>query len=81
MTWLNFAARAGRWSADHWKTAVFGWLAFVLVAVALGQVVGQRKLTDVESASGETARAEKIFEHAGFANVASRERPRPEHDP
>ena len=71
MTWLNFAARAGRWSADHWKTAVFGWLAFVLVAVALGQVVGQRKLTDVESASGETARAEKIFEHAGFANVAS----------
>jgi uncharacterized membrane protein YdfJ with MMPL/SSD domain len=71
MTWLNFAARAGRWSADHWKTAVFGWLVFVLVAVALGHVVGQRKLTDVETASGETARAERIFEHAGFANVAS----------
>jgi RND superfamily putative drug exporter len=71
MTSLNFAARAGRWSADHWKTAVFGWLAFVLVAVALGQMVGQRKLTDVETASGETARAERIFDHAGFANVAS----------
>src|SRR5437870_12374245 len=25
----NLAARAGRWSAAHWKSAVFGWLAFV----------------------------------------------------
>ena len=23
----HFAARMGRWSASHWKTAVFGWLA------------------------------------------------------
>ena len=27
----NIAARMGRWSASHWKTAVFGWLAFVVV--------------------------------------------------
>ena len=26
---LNLAARAGRWSASHWKTATFGWIAFV----------------------------------------------------
>ncbi len=26
----NLAARMGRWSADHWKTATFGWLAFVV---------------------------------------------------
>ncbi len=26
----NFAARAGRWSAQHRKKAVFGWLAFVV---------------------------------------------------
>ena len=32
----NVAARMGRWSADHWKTATFGWLALVLVAFALG---------------------------------------------
>ena len=25
----NIAARMGRWSASHWKTATFGWLAFV----------------------------------------------------
>ena len=23
----NVAARMGRWSAAHWKTATFGWLA------------------------------------------------------
>ena len=28
----NFAARMGRWSASHWKTAVFGWLAFVVAS-------------------------------------------------
>ena len=32
----NLAARTGRWSARHWKTATFGWLAFVLVAFGLG---------------------------------------------
>ncbi len=26
----NIAARAGRWSAAHWKTATFGWLALVV---------------------------------------------------
>ena len=30
---LNLAAEAGRWSAAHWKTATFGWLGFVVVAV------------------------------------------------
>ena len=33
----SLAARMGRWSASHWKTAVFGWLAFV---VALGRSLG-----------------------------------------
>ena len=28
----NIAARMGRWSASHWKTAVFGWLAFVVAS-------------------------------------------------
>jgi uncharacterized membrane protein YdfJ with MMPL/SSD domain len=68
---LNFAARVGCWSANHWKAAVFGWLAFAIIAVALGQVVGSHELEDADTASGETARAERIFEHAGFANVAS----------
>ena len=36
----NLAARAGRWSAAHWKTATFGWLALVVAAVALGSIAG-----------------------------------------
>ena len=30
-------ARWRRWSAAHWKTATFGWLAFVIVAFAPGR--------------------------------------------
>jgi RND superfamily putative drug exporter len=70
MQW-NFAARAGRWSAAHWKIATFGWLALVVAAVALGSMAGTRKLTDVENAQGETARAEKILANAGFDKSAT----------
>jgi uncharacterized membrane protein YdfJ with MMPL/SSD domain len=62
----NLAARAGRWSAAHWKTATFGWIVLVVVAVALGSAAGTKKLTDSENASGETARAEGILAASGF---------------
>ena len=58
----NLAARTGRWSAAHWKTATFGWLAFVLVAVALGGAVGTKKLTDNEGIPGESGRMAKILD-------------------
>ena len=32
----NIAARMGRWSARHRKTAIFGWLAFVVASFAIG---------------------------------------------
>src|SRR5688572_14544644 len=44
----NLAARAGRWSAKHRKLAVFGWLAFVIAALAIGSATGQRSLTTAE---------------------------------
>jgi uncharacterized membrane protein YdfJ with MMPL/SSD domain len=66
----NLAERAGRWSAAHWKTATFGWLAFVAIAVVLGQALGTVNLTDKESATGETARAEAILSKAGFNDHA-----------
>ena len=31
----NLAARAGRWSAQHRKTAILGWIAFVVLAVGV----------------------------------------------
>src|SRR5436190_10701967 len=33
MSSLNLAARAGRWSAAHWKTAVAVWVGFVVLAI------------------------------------------------
>src|SRR3712207_1214599 len=41
---LNLAARMGRWSAAHWKTATFGWLAFVVVAFGLGGAFGTKTI-------------------------------------
>jgi uncharacterized membrane protein YdfJ with MMPL/SSD domain len=61
---LNLAARAGRWSAAHWKTATFGWIAFVLVAVVLGSVVGTKSLSDNEGVPGESGRMEKILDES-----------------
>jgi putative drug exporter of the RND superfamily len=62
----NLAARAGRWSAAHWKTATLAWLVFVVVAVVVGRAAGTVKLTDAEQGTGETAKAQAILASAGF---------------
>ena len=67
----NFAARAGRWSANHWKTAVAIWVAFVVVAVGLGMTVGTHTLTASEQSTGESARAEQLLTSAGFDTPAA----------
>ena len=67
----NLAARAGRWSAAHWKTATFAWIAFVIASVAIGMAAGVVKLTDAESATGEAARAQAILQSAGFSQPAA----------
>jgi uncharacterized membrane protein YdfJ with MMPL/SSD domain len=56
----NLAARAGRWSAQHRKKAIFGWLAFVIVAVFIGGSVGTRTLDDADFGIGESGRADKV---------------------
>src|SRR6187401_934062 len=65
----NLAARMGRWSARHWKTATFGWLAFVLVAFGLGGTVGTRNI-DNAAGPGESGRMDRILE-AGFEQPAA----------
>jgi RND superfamily putative drug exporter len=67
----NFAARAGRWSVEHWKAATLIWVALVAIAIVVGQVTGVVKLTDAQMATGETARAEAILADAGFKTPAS----------
>ena len=54
----NLAARAGRWSAQHRKKAILGWLAFVIAAVFIGGSVGTRTLTDEDYGTGESGRAD-----------------------
>jgi len=66
----NLAARAGRWSAAHWKTATFGWIAIVAVAAALGTLVGTHTLTEAQQGTGETATAQRILDQAGFQQPA-----------
>ena len=65
----NLAARMGRWSASHWKTATFGWLAFVLVAFGLGGIVGTKNISN-SAGPGESGRMDRILE-AGFEQPAS----------
>src|SRR3954447_24999781 len=61
----NYAARVGRWSARHWKKAVFGWLAFVVVAFAIGGVVGTKSLSLTATGPGESGDAQRILNN-GF---------------
>jgi uncharacterized membrane protein YdfJ with MMPL/SSD domain len=61
----NFAHRVGTWSAHHWKTAVFGWLAFVVATFAIGTAVAPKYLDATEANVGETRKADKIIEE-GF---------------
>jgi uncharacterized membrane protein YdfJ with MMPL/SSD domain len=62
----NLAARMGRWSACHRKTAILGWLAFVAAALVLGGVVGTKTLGDADAQVGEAGRAAKIYAAAGL---------------
>ena len=73
----NLAARMGRWSADHWKTATFGWLAFVLVAFGLGGAFGTKSIDPNTAGPGESGRMDRILD-AGLQAARGRERPRPE---
>jgi uncharacterized membrane protein YdfJ with MMPL/SSD domain len=66
METTNFAGRAGRWSAAHWKTAAFGWLALAVLAVAVGSLVGASQMKSWAVANGESRRAEQILDQANF---------------
>lgn len=67
---LGLAAGMGAWSARHRRTAVFGWLLFVVLAAYLGGVHGSTKITDSESMPGQVARAAKILDDAGIKSPA-----------
>ena len=63
----NVAARMGRWSARHRKTAIFGWLAFVAASFAIGSAVGMQTIDENDSNVGEARRADHIIRDGGFS--------------
>jgi uncharacterized membrane protein YdfJ with MMPL/SSD domain len=60
----HLAARMGRWSASHWKTAVFGWLAFVIAAFYVGGQIGMKTIDQQDSNVGQAHIADEMFKHA-----------------
>jgi RND superfamily putative drug exporter len=70
MTSRNLAARIGRWSAQHRKAAILGWILFVVLATAVGGKVGQNDLDESASGSGESKRGDMIVKAAGFPQQA-----------
>ncbi|MGW6742158.1 MMPL family transporter [Streptomyces sp. NPDC055025] len=66
----NLAARIGVWSAHHRKTAIMGWLLFVVLAAALGGASGMVEMTASENGAGDSAKAERILDEAGIDHPA-----------
>jgi uncharacterized membrane protein YdfJ with MMPL/SSD domain len=57
----NVAARMGRWSAQHRKKAIFGWLAFAVALFAISLVSPMKTIVFETSGPGESGRADKIL--------------------
>ncbi len=57
----HLAARMGRWSASHWKTATFGWLAFVTAALVIGNLVGTKTIDQAKSGPGESGHVSSVL--------------------
>jgi RND superfamily putative drug exporter len=60
----NLAGRTGRWSATHRKTAILGWIAFVVLSFAIGGQIGTKTLTAEQGGVGESGTADRIVADA-----------------
>ena len=60
----GLASRAGIWSARHRKIAIWGWLAFVIIALGIGGAVGTKTLEHTQTGVGESGRADQAVADA-----------------
>src|SRR3712207_2118693 len=67
----NLAARVGRWSVHHRKSAIIGWVVFVVFAVLVGGSIGQNDLDESATGSGESKRGEMLLNTADFPERAT----------
>jgi RND superfamily putative drug exporter len=56
----------GRWSANHRKTAIFGWVAFVILAIVVGMGAGLKQIDQSGSNVGQAHKADQILKQGGF---------------
>jgi uncharacterized membrane protein YdfJ with MMPL/SSD domain len=42
----NLAQRVGRWSAEHRRFAILGWIGLVVACVFIGSAIGTKYLAD-----------------------------------
>ena len=67
---VNVAARMAHWSSRHRKTAIWGWLTFVVVVFMVGNnVFGATQISDIDQLSGEAHEAEVALDGAGLRPV------------
>ena len=58
----NLAARMGRWSAQHRKKAIGGWLAFVIVSFIIGGALGVKAPENEQSYVGDSGKAHQLVD-------------------
>ena len=56
--------KAARWSAEHPWRAIFGWIAFVAIAVGLAFAIPTHEATDADYRIGESGRADAMVAQA-----------------
>jgi uncharacterized membrane protein YdfJ with MMPL/SSD domain len=62
----NITARIGRWSVQHRKTAILGWLTFVAVSMVIGfNLVPQKNIEPNAGGPGESGQAAQVLD-GGF---------------
>ena len=67
----GLAAAVGGWSARHRRTAVFGWLLFVVLATVLGGMAGSLHTTNKDNGLGQSGRADQLIAAAGLHSPAT----------
>ena len=68
----SFAARMGRWSVQHRKKAILGWIAFVIASLAIGSAIGVKSPENEVSYVGDSGKAhELVDEHFPTQNTES----------
>jgi RND superfamily putative drug exporter len=66
----NLAARAGRWSAEHRRKAILGWIAFVVVATVAGGAIGTNNLKPAQMGNGSSGAGDVAVDRAGFRDTS-----------